>query len=919
MKRRRPVVSSDRDLLQRQLSWTLAALDLCLDMERNEADGAFSTSNSHREIVYTFDEDVFELFVSGMNEFQTIGPSDTQIYRDRRQSVGVFNTHQWRKKDISRSEEESRVLINRQSMILTGEYIFGSPLPGMQDNRIFMSRQHLSELNYRWEFLIEFYRSLMSECGGCPEEREKIASLDEDLAFKTLSDPDMCVSSEDTETYIRSQSPILRDDLADLRTAFRKSENEPQTPDETLSRDFWSYAFSRRLAEELAKLRVTQPFGQLRRIHSELSPRLEFLHTVAELDEPKANEKPRLSETPAFWLKKIRARAEARSPYNRSEAALKNDAQTLALVQTFANAAVESNQRRFVFVTSDAVLIDAYREWHCTEALETEPFVVRSIRQYAPLLNIHDMGDGDGSREIALKRDIFKSLRDAIEPLLLKLNLSATSEVNLELKKRSAAIPRVQEDTVRRSREQFSLRLRKVLEQMSPSSGRGGTEPTLSRDELMNAVLHLSIFNDPTAELTEIDRELEAIAERGRGIERAAIGFGSPWLSARLNALKPIQELQQKIAAGDESALARFVTEMVEEFADASLTMRVKFFDTTAELESVPEMTRRAARRRVPLLLRLFFERTGTTVDLATEALQRIDRARPRDERGARTPTFRQKQESDWAVDAGGYRLFALYCCIALYLEKWDTAFRCAVNARRRGRSAPKHERDELDYLLALSIRFRIGAGPIRDAGQSDVTVREYLTVEEMLNTNLQKGLDGFTAYRAAAELTSLQLFSCAWALGSANASPDGRQPSGFDLKFGADRLLSACKCLSALWPHVADAEGDDLVQLRRHAAINVAAAECFAEAFKKLGSPEIVVKCREEIGGILNEALLAALVREWEHAPGWRPRIGSTFFGWVRHLRGWGPAPKRSVGRDLALRVDRRVAALLEALLRAG
>ncbi|HEY0312268.1 MAG TPA: hypothetical protein VGC56_07200 [Allosphingosinicella sp.] len=901
----------ERDLLQRQLAWTLAALDLCLDMERNEADGAFAASGG--EIVYVFDEDVFELFVSGWNEYQGTGADRVQIYRDRRQSVGVFNTRLWRKKQISRVEEDTRALINRQSMILTGEYLISSPLPGMKDGRIYMSRQHLSELDRRWDYLVEYYRSLILQRGGCPEELERILALDEDMAFKALTAPEAPVTTEDVDTYLRSQPPVLREDLEKLRRALSQVRTPSAGSYEAPGRDFWSYAFSRRLADELAKLRVTQPFGQLKRIHSELSPRLEFLHTAAELDEPEGDSNVRRSETPAFWLKSIRTLAQERN-HKRSDAALRNDAQTLALVQAFANAASYSKDRRFVFVTSDVVLIEAYREWHCTAALDGEHFVVRSTRQYAPLLNIHDMAEGDGSSEAALKEDIFKRLRDAIEPLLLKLNLSAASEGNRQLNKRSGTPPHVQGDTVRRTREHFSLRLRQVLARLEREATGEAGGPVMSREELLSEVVNLSIFTDPSPNLAAIDRELEEISELGRAIERAAIGFGSPWLSARLNSLRPIQELQRKVAAGDESALARFVADMVEEFDDASLTVRVRFFDITAELESVAEKQRRAARRRVPLLLQLFFERDGVRVNLAIEALERINVAGSGAAHEAKTPTF--EQERDWAIHSGGYRLFALYSCIALYLEKWDTAYRCAVNARRRARTASKSEHDELDYLLALSIRFRLGAGPIRDAGQSDVTAREFLKVEQILKTEVESGLASFTTLRAAAELSSLQLFSCAWALAGANGATDARQPAGFDLEFGASRLTAACKLLASLWPHVARAQDDGIVQLRRHAAINFAAAECFAAKFATLGWERVASECRNEIGGILDEPLLSAMVDEWEKAPGWRPAIGFTLFGWARFVRGWGPPPSQAVGPDLTLPVDQRVATFLEGLL---
>ncbi len=104
---------------------------------------------------------------------------------------------------------------------------------------------------------------------------------------------------------------------------------------------------------------------------------------------------------------------------------------TLALVQSLANTAVRQNQKnkRYVFVTADSFIIDVYRAWHCHSALNFEPFVIRPVRHFAPLLNIANMADveADSNEETREKRDIFPALQAAINPFLLTLNLSNRS------------------------------------------------------------------------------------------------------------------------------------------------------------------------------------------------------------------------------------------------------------------------------------------------------------------------------------------------------------------------------------------------------------------------------------------------------------------------------------------------------------
>ena len=890
--------SADRasaELLRRQLSWTAAALELCLDMERNESDGKYARSPLNPEIVYVFDEDVFELFVGAFDELEEKQDSKARIYRDRRQAVGIFHTRQWRRDVISATREEQRIRTNRQSALLTSEWLFSGKLPGMRDGTVYVSSQHLVELGNRWSRLMDYFRQRFREEGGCPDEVRRVDQLSEDLSTTVLTGA-LVTSLDSIRGYIEQQRYPLRADLHNLLLGLQQlSESGPAALVEEDAQNFWRFAFNRKLAELLANLRITGPIGQLVRINSELTRNIRFLHTVGELDEPA--QVPDW-ERADFWFRRLHDELQRRgSPREGREGAIRNDAQTLALVQAYANAAVRRGEnRRFVFVTADELLVDVYRAWHCNEASARDPFVLRTIRHYAPLLNVKDMADhaSDAPKERNLKSEIFPSLRLAIEPFLLKLNISAP------------------EESVRKSREWFLLKLKGILADLEL---RGRTGKELSTAEIKNQVASLSIFNDPTAELPAIDSQLEKISGSGREIERAVLGFGWPWLAARLETLRPFSELQQKVAAGDESALAAYVRDLVDSFDEQNLWLHAKFFDISSELNSMARPIRDSG--RVPLALRLTYRRGEEDVLLTQEVVDIIARAgaqtNPRDL--ASPPTF----EVDNVQDAG-YRLFALYCCLALHLSKWDVAYRCALEAKRRAEKSESATGDlpDLEYLVALCIRFRLGAGPIVDAGQADVTAVEFASAEALLTAQAGRG-PRLLRLRAASERVSLQLFGCAWALTQLAGAEDGgpRSPLFFDQSFLTERLAKAGDLLAALYPAASapDPDLENLPMLRDQMGVNFAASYCIRAAAERSSALEGVafppIMTDEQ-----HEWLELFLEREKLPSPP-RPPVTQLLGCWYLHLRGRLPEPPAtSLDRRTSLPLDRSLAVALRALL---
>ena len=610
--------------LVRQLSLAQATLDLCLDMERNQSDAQFAVRSKDNEIVYAFDESVFELFVGGHDEPE-YGSGEGRVYQDRRRAVGIFNTREWRETPRI-VDEPHRIDLNRQSAILTGEWLFSGTLPAMRNGAIHISRAHLQELRSRWDELLDLFRGVARTSSTQAREIAAVHRLLEDRASLALGGAG-ATSPKDVTDYIAAQTDSLHADLSDYWTAL--SADRARGPKEMVA-DFWRFAFSRRLAAELARMRAIGPIAQLVRINRDVAPKLRLLEHAGPIDE--INDFPP-SETPAFWQKRISEEIEQRMALgqrvDRSPAAQANDANTLALVQSLANTAARRGEgRRFVLVTADSLLIDVYRSWHCFQAQEYEPFVIRPIRQFAPLLNIVDMtgGRSDGDVEARGKGDIFPALQAAIDPFLLNLNLSSS------YRRERAAGRRIRDfqgqtadridDYDRWPREMFALRLRRALRSHRASANR--TEPE-SEEKLRREVVDPTLFPGAHFErLALAGDELDAVSKRGRQIERSAIGFGYERLGSRLDALKVAADVLRDFGDKDDTALAVYIRGMVDRFGSANLDLRFQALDIERELSQIVSSDdfQDIGSARVPLGLAITYNQGSVPVPLATRAAE---------------------------------------------------------------------------------------------------------------------------------------------------------------------------------------------------------------------------------------------------------------------------------------------------------
>jgi hypothetical protein len=753
----------------RQLSWTQASLDLCLDMERNQSDSRFAVASKTNEIVYALDESVFELFIGGHNEPDDNAGHDS-VYTDRRRAVGIFNVREWREtENISPDEELNRMSLNRQSAILTTEWLVSTSLPGMKGGHIHISRAHLQELRARWGVLTAYYRSRIKSGDLMGAERDAVRALRDGRAALALRDEGTSTGAE-IEDYINTRPPELQHDLQEFWASLLKRRPRDEG---SRANSFWRYAFSRQLARELSGIRHIGPLAQLLRVNTSIAGRLRLLDHAGEIDSPPTI--PRSEQRP-FWRQRIDDEIKRRKTLglevDRSETTLWNDAATLAQVQSLANTAVRQNaSKRYVFVTADRFIIDVYRAWHCQFALDFEPFVIRPVRSFAPLLNVASMSYPlDSADELTEKRNIFPALQAAINPFLLTLNLAP-------IKKDTADSETASHDDVGRwPREMFALRLRRILQEY-----RYSYNPEIKGNEevLRAGIANLRFFTSAHLDrLKDVDDAMRALSQQGRQIERSAIGLGLPWLGTKLEGLKVLSDLIEALGDSDETALAAYIEDMVDEFGSANLDLQFRSLMIADDLRSVVKGDDFAglAPQRVPLLLNLKFLEREREQSVQREALSMVNKASELRKDGAARgrplrPFDRELQNSTLATE-GGYRLFALFACVALRLGQWGAAQEYASEASYRVNKFSRNtaDQEEVRYLQALCTRFQIGAGPVLESAGFDITQHRYEMARELLLKTMNDDGPpyGFVKMRASSELVSLNLFAAIWSARSA-------------------------------------------------------------------------------------------------------------------------------------------------------
>ncbi len=191
--------------------------------------------------------------------------------------------------------------------------------------------------------------------------------------------------------------------------------------------------------------------------------------------------------------------------------------------------------------------------------------------------------------------------------------------------------------------------------------------------------------------MVDADEKLRALSESGRQIERSAIGLGLPWLGTKLDGLKIVADVLENLADRDETALAAYIQDMVDDFGNANLDLQAQSLSIADHLESVvgAENFAGLSAQRVPLTLDLSFVEKGRTRSVEAQAMLMVEQANTPDHdhraRRRRRRSFNLDLQDSSLAQNGGHRLFALFACVALRLSEWELAQRYASEALSSG------------------------------------------------------------------------------------------------------------------------------------------------------------------------------------------------------------------------------------------
>jgi hypothetical protein len=485
-------------------------LDLSANIYANERDSTFrridSKNERPQEIIYVFDQTVLEMFIA--------------LDDEPRKYSAAFHLAEWRDFDettrlqIGESAlEEIWTSFNRQTAIITGEYLLSGRLPGQIDGQFYMTRGHYEEFGRAVD-----RRSIESE--------KEFKRIGESITQNVIGLNKLFSEGNASEL---NGDPYLSDDLRGLfGDSFLNSEKSAE------------FRRARRMANALSN---AAPLGQIRQLSRVMSA--EILDRIVPLDLRFPSADGPLPDAGLYWqwmdtIEAANRRRAAIMGYSRERGNVKNDAEAIAHVQWIARTQLLAHER-IVFVTGDALLSSAYAKWHKDRVIKDpgEPRVLRKIQQYAPILNLGDMHTG-----ITRTTKIFDMLREGVETSLLAFNLSDK--------------PKGQGDDSEilwSSRSDLALRLEGIHE---------------SDEVLQFFDTHLT--PDWSAKTV---RTFNEIARRFREFERIAIGLSGTFVERRARSI--VEHFQSWIAGQDLAETARrYIESLLDDVARRNIDLQFR-------------------------------------------------------------------------------------------------------------------------------------------------------------------------------------------------------------------------------------------------------------------------------------------------------------------------------------------------------
>jgi len=368
-----------------------ALFDLSLDIERHESDRRFADGG---EIIYVFDENIFELFVF---------PKAFRRYC----RIFFAGAPSGQEQSSTPTGTEPRHLrsLTIQSALATAEYLFSGALPGQDPSKkeIYLTPWHREELLDRLSELVTEAADVALIQAGSPTVQKKL-----DYFRQNQGAPPG--SNWRQQTY---RDKFVANDLDDLKGL---SEDSLAT-----------FARTREMALVLGEDEVYEPLQQLQRI---VSPEIQGrLKGIVNRQRPGARDEAKILARAEEWWDALQDEIELREHLKivrhprRKDSTAWRDCQSLAMVEWYSTTLNEDTQR-VVLVTGDETLFDAYRRSYVRapkpNAFRNTGFLLRRPKQYSPVFNSNLVGPGYGDPQ-----SLFYHARGIVQTALTALQLSS--------------------------------------------------------------------------------------------------------------------------------------------------------------------------------------------------------------------------------------------------------------------------------------------------------------------------------------------------------------------------------------------------------------------------------------------------------------------------------------------------------------
>lgn len=676
--------------------WRL--LEFTRDIDRNEDDSSFAQGGG--TILYVFDENVFEFFIK---------PQAFSRYAE------LFHTNLWFGRD-SVSDDLRR--ISAQSALVASEYLFSGDLPGQKNRAIHMAEYHFGELRHR---RTEYTAELRNEI--------ETLSKTTGSASQLKDDPALDYSHVDN---------LTQKDL----------DNLDERTDDVIALD--RFRLARVAARQLTRSERLGPMHQIKRIGSkEIAGRIVPLGARYR---PSPEESGPIRKDRRDLLRLLREeqrrreeaqerRAETRQPeyaVSRHDRGLENDADALAYIQWIARHEL-TGRERILLVTGDSLLFDVYRAWHLDQPAG-EPFILRRVSQFAPIINLND-----ARSDIVGRRELFLATREAVEAALFVFNLSG---------------PGKSPDHLHQGREHLALALSRYRDP--------------ERDPALAAFL-----TGLTKEWIDQRRgAFTRVVHLWQQLERFVIGVHYDLIMQRFTSDEQHQ-VKEVVAAGGQEAYVSYLKNLLGELVSGSIRLFFPFaadFIRSAASREYFDATRQS---RVPIALRLSIPAPPAD---AGSNLPRVTQSKFDD---IRTLFARCREGDAAAIELLDVRsnptlaqrpdlVYAIAATLALEASEWREAERFADLARSADPMLPiaaeelEESRFESTYLFAIAKRFRIGSMDPSSSGNRTNIWRDLLNaaVNSLMECELHHARKGEIRrqIRAISERAAARLFFVSWA-----------------------------------------------------------------------------------------------------------------------------------------------------------